>query len=147
VNINHIKINIGNNVMHLFLYVDYLTPCLWSDNIASVVLQGRQHPKKRSLCMYSQFSIYICTVTLPLTTGWEGNVWAPEFLYSWSTCNKLWWIFPLKTITKILVIYFLSSFTCISRWLLYVCTGVHPKLLVPENYLINYSASGFLDVT
>ena len=50
-NVDHLKVNTGNNVMHLFLYVDYLTPSFRSDNIANFDLQGRQHPKKMSLCM------------------------------------------------------------------------------------------------
>jgi hypothetical protein len=52
VNVDHLKVNTGNNVMRLFLYADYLTPCFRSDNIASVDLQGRQHQKKKkTLCM------------------------------------------------------------------------------------------------
>ena len=157
-NVDHLKVNIGNNVMRLFLYVDflapcfrsdnidYLTPCFRSDNIANVDVQGRQHRKKMSLCLCSQFSVDICTVTLPITSGW-GHMWVPELIYSWSTCNKLWWSFPLKTIPKSLVIYFLSSFTCVRGWFLYVCTNIYPKILIHENRLINDCAMCFLDVT
>ena len=59
--VNHLKVNIGNNVMHLFLYVDYLTLCFRSDNIENFVLQGRQHPKKK--CHYE------CAVSFPLTSA------------------------------------------------------------------------------
>jgi len=47
VNIDHLKVIIGDNVMCLSLYVDYLTQCFRSDNIANFDLQGRQHPKKK----------------------------------------------------------------------------------------------------
>lgn len=64
VNLDHLKVNVVNNIVLLFLCVGYLTQHWRPDNISNVDLQGRQHLKIISLYMCGQFFIENCTVTV-----------------------------------------------------------------------------------